>query len=42
MHRYETLFLLQPALADERIDELIATFEAIIPETKNKILKTNK
>lgn len=42
MHRYETLFLLQPGLADERIDELIATFEAIIPETKGKVLKTDK
>jgi len=42
MHRYETLFLLQPGLADERIDELIATVEAIIRETKGTVRKTDK
>lgn len=42
MHRYETLFLLQSGLADERVDELIATFEAVIPETKGKMIKTDK
>jgi small subunit ribosomal protein S6 len=42
MHRYETLFLIQAGLPDERIDELIATFEAVIPENSGKMLKTDK
>jgi small subunit ribosomal protein S6 len=42
MQKYETLFVLQPGLSEERVDETVATFESIIPETKGKHLKTDK
>jgi len=42
MHKYETLYVLQPNLAEEQVDELIRTFEAIIPENKGTLIKTDK
>ena len=42
MQKYETLFVLQPGLSEERVDEVVTTFESIIPETKGKHLKTDK
>lgn len=42
MQKYETLFVLQPGLAEERVDEIVATFESAIPENKGVVLKTEK
>lgn len=42
MHKYETLFVLQPGLADEKVDEIVAMLEGTIPENEGTLLKTEK
>ena len=42
MQKYETLYIVQPNLADEQVDEIVGTFAAIIPEHKGTLIKTDK
>lgn len=42
MNVYETLFVLQPAVSDEQIDEIVKGLEAIIPEKKGNVLKSER
>ncbi len=42
MQKYETIYVVQPNLADEQVDELIHLFEAVIPQTKGTLIKTDK
>src|SRR5215475_4062459 len=42
MQKYETLYILQPALSDEQVDEIVKTFETIISDTKGTLIKTDK
>jgi len=42
MQKYETLYVLQPNLSDEQVEELVHTFEAIIPENRGTLIKTDK
>ena len=42
MQKFETLFVLQPGLSEEKVDEVVATFESIIPETSGTLLTTDK
>ncbi|HZI94971.1 MAG TPA: 30S ribosomal protein S6 [Patescibacteria group bacterium] len=42
MAKYETLYIVQPNLAEEQVDEIVRTFEAIIPEHKGTLTKTDK
>jgi small subunit ribosomal protein S6 len=42
MQKYETLYILQPALSDDQVDEIVKTFEAVIPDNKGSLIKTDK
>ncbi len=42
MPKYETLYIVQPNLVEEQVDEIIHAFEAIIPENKGTLIKTEK
>lgn len=42
MQKYETIFIVQPNLTEEQVDEVIRTFEAVIPDTKGTLVKTDK
>jgi small subunit ribosomal protein S6 len=42
MQKYETLYILQPALSDDQVEEIVKTFEAIIPDNKGTLIKTDK
>ncbi len=42
MAKLETLYIVQPQLADEQVDELIRGFDAVIPENKGTLIKTDK
>ncbi|MFQ5701684.1 MAG: 30S ribosomal protein S6 [Acidobacteriota bacterium] len=39
---YETLFILQPTLSEEQIEEIVTRLEAIIPDKNGKVLKTER
>src|SRR5262245_54705157 len=42
MQKYETLYILEPQLSDEQVDEIVRTFEAVIPDHKGTVIKTDK
>ena len=42
MQKYETLFVLQPELTDERVEQLVEQFGAIIPENRGTLTRTDK
>jgi len=42
MQKYETLYILEPQLSDEQVDEIVRTFEAVIPDNKGTLIKTDK
>ena len=42
MQKYEMLYIVQPNLAEEQVDEIVRTFETIIPEHKGTVVKTDK
>ncbi len=42
MPRYETLYIVQPALADEQLDEIVRAFEEVIPTNNGRLIKTEK
>ncbi len=42
MQKYETLFVLQPDLTEERMDEIVQQFGAIIPDSKGNLIRTDK
>lgn len=42
MQKYETLYVLQPNLADEKVDELVGVFEGIIPANSGSLVKTDR
>lgn len=42
MQKYETLYIVQPNLQEDQVDEIVRSFEAIIPENKGTLLKTEK
>lgn len=42
MAKYETLFIIQPNLSDDQVDEIIRLFEAVIPEKEGTLIKTDK
>ena len=42
MQKYETLYVLQPNLSEDEVSEIVQIFEAIIPENKGNLIKTDK
>lgn len=42
MQKYETLYVVQPTLTEEQVDEIIRTFETVIPENSGTLIKTDK
>jgi len=42
MQKYETLYIVQPSLAEDQVDEIVKTFETIIPEHHGTLIKTEK
>ena len=42
MQKYETLYILEPQLTDDQVDEIVRTFEAVIPDHKGTLIKTDK
>ncbi|MGH9870625.1 MAG: 30S ribosomal protein S6 [Candidatus Polarisedimenticolia bacterium] len=42
MQKYETLYILEPQLSDDQVDEIVRTFEAVIPDHKGTLIKTDK
>jgi len=42
MEKYETLYIIQPSIPEEQIEEVIRTFEGIIPENRGTLIKTEK
>ncbi len=41
-NRYETIYIVQPDVAEEQLDGIVQSFEAIIPENNGTLLKTDK
>ena len=42
MLQYETIFVTEPTLTEEEIDELIKGYESLLTSAKGKVLKTEK
>ncbi|HEY3176087.1 MAG TPA: 30S ribosomal protein S6 [Candidatus Polarisedimenticolia bacterium] len=42
MAKLETLYIIQPNLPDDQVDEIIRTFEAVITDTRGTLIKTDK
>lgn len=42
MQKYETLYILEPHLSDEQVEEIVRTFEAITPDNKGNVIRTDK
>ena len=42
MEKYESLYIVQPNLVEDQVDEIVKTFETIIPEHKGTLIKTEK
>src|SRR5262245_12388537 len=42
MQKYETLYIVQPNLPEDQVDQIVGTFETIIPENKGTHIKTDK
>ena len=42
MQKYETLYVLQPNLTDDQVEEIVKTFESVIPDNKGTLVKTDK
>ena len=42
MEKYETLYIIQPNLPEEQVDELIRGFEGVLPENRGTLIKTDK
>jgi small subunit ribosomal protein S6 len=42
MRHYESIFIADPTLADEQVDELVKYFEGIIAEQGGELLKTDR
>ena len=42
MLQYETIFVTEPTLTEEEVDELIKGYEALLTSAKGKVLKTEK
>jgi small subunit ribosomal protein S6 len=42
MNRYETLYIIQPNLPDDQVEEIVRLFEGVIPENRGTLVKTDK